>query len=271
MVDDLRKKTLGRKIVGVSCDTPRILKNSTPRSFPSCLIGFSIKEITRRGKNILFYLSLDEKEKILLIHPKMTGHFLVKDKGSKKAVNPHVHLVLYLEGGRTVSLSDVRKFSKVLLGERETIEALPELRYLGYEPLSATLTRTRLKELMGIERRSIKKVLLDQGIVAGLGNIYADEVLWHSRVHPLRPAHLITTQEAAALHGALRKTLTTALRLRGASLRDFRDTEGRKGNYTRVRVVYGREGEECYRCAVPVERIKIGGRSAHFCPRCQKR
>lgn len=297
VVNDLNEKIIGRRIRGVWFDTPKIIKKPKPEDLRLKIKGLRIQEVKRRGKNILIYLTnltkaknqkLKTKNFILLIHQKMTGHLLVgkwqigKVKGQKsmvksllkgplrEKVNDYIHLIFYLDNGMQLALSDLRKFAKALFGTREEIENLPELQKMGPEPLDPSFKVDKFINLIKFKKRKIKQVLMDPYVIAGIGNIYSDDILWAAKINPVRPADSLKPQELKNLFGAMRQVLKKALRLRGTSISDFRDTAGKVGFYGDKRLVYQREDESCLRCQTKIKRVKIGGRSAHFCPKCQK-
>lgn len=292
IVDDLNKKIIGRKIVGVWFDAPKIIKKPKPSNLKRQINGLKIKKIERRGKNILIYLSQGSKVKnqkfLLLIHQKLTGHLLYgkwrveKIRRSSSAthslirglleekVNNYIHLIFYLDNGWQLALSDLRKFAKVLFGLKEEIENLPDLKKLGPEPMDKNFNFEKFKNLISKKSGKIKQVLMDQNVVAGIGNIYSDEILWKARIHPFRPVDKLTLVELKSVFSAIKEILKKAVNLRGTSISDYRDTGGKSGKYGEIRKVYQREGKPCFRCKMPIKRVKIGGRSAHYCPQCQK-
>ena len=292
VVDDLKRKVVGRKIVGIWFDWPKMIKDPYDQSrtkvahkhvvnFSKTLAGQKILGVRRRAKNILIRISGDY---LLLIHLKMTGHLLVgkwEVRGNKviplepKAMvedsyNRFIHLIFYLDNGKMLAFSDLRKFGKMVLGRTEEIENLPELTRLGPEPLDLKFTYKEFAPIIHREGRKIKQVLLDPDVIAGIGNIYSDDILWTAKINPFRPAKRLKETELKALWTAIRKVLAKAVKLRGTSTSDFRDTSGLEGGYTDHRAVYGREDEPCPHCRTKIQRKKIGGRSAHFCPKCQK-
>ncbi len=291
VVRDLRKHVVGDRIVGVWTDWPKAIKNpaaqsrirvdeAAVRQFKKNVIGRSIEAVSRRGKNILIQLS---GAHTLLVHQKMTGHFLlgfwrITPHGAvgvspasvvEDSYNHHVHLIFELSSGRQLGLSDVRKFAKVLCAPTAVIEELPEIRALGPDALGATLTSAQLCGLLARQRRPVKQVLMDPKVVAGIGNIYADDILWCAMVHPGRSAATLQKAEVRNIYQAMRFVLAKAVRLRGTSTSDFRDVAGLEGGYTGHRLVYQRTGEPCSRCKAPIERMVIASRSAHYCPHCQ--
>ncbi|MEK7590244.1 MAG: DNA-formamidopyrimidine glycosylase [Patescibacteria group bacterium] len=291
VVNDLNKKVIGRKIAGVWFDWPKMLKDPLDQRkdkiahkhvkvFGKVVKGKKILKIARQGKNILIHLS---GGLLLLIHQKMTGHLLVgkwRIDGKKiiplepkEAVtdpyNSYIHLIFYLDNGKMLALSDLRKFAKVILGKTEQIKNLPELAKLGPDAMDPRFSFSDFNRIILSESRKIKQVLMDQEVIAGIGNIYSDDILWKAKIHPLKSANKLSGAELKEMWKAMRDILKKALRLRGTSTSDFRDTAGKKGKYGPQRLVYQREGEKCLRCGAKIKRIKIGGRSAHYCPKCQ--
>ena len=292
VVNDLNKKVIGRKIAGVWFDWPKMLKDPLDQRkdkiahkhvkvFEKTVKGKKILKIARRGKNILIYLS---GGLMLLIHQKMTGHLLVgkwQVNGKKitplepRAVitdpnNAYIHLIFYLDNGKMLALSDLRKFAKVILGETEEVKNLPELAKLGPDAMDPNFNFSDFSRIISSESRKIKQVLMDQEVIAGIGNIYSDDILWKAKIHSLKSANKLSKKDLKEIWKAMKSIFKKALKLRGTSTSDFRDTAGKKGKYGPQRLVYQREGEKCSRCETKIKRIKIGGRSAHFCPKCQQ-
>ena len=169
-----------------------------------------------------------------------------------------------------LALSDTRKFAKIILGKKEDLENLPELKELGPEPLDKNFKFNDFKKIISVKTGKIKQVLMDQKVISGIGNIYSDDILWLARINPFKPANKISDDKLKELFKAIRAILAKAIELRGTSVSDFRDTAGKKGRYSDIRLAYQREGEKCLRNdGGIIIRKKIGGRSAHFCPVCQ--
>lgn len=281
IVDDLNKKVAGRRIIKTWTDWPKLIKSPSSKQFQRLIKGKKIIRVKRRAKNLLFYFSDDY---MMLLHLKMTGHLLLgKWKVAGKKVipiapkemiedpyNKYIHLIFYLDKNKMMAFSDLRKFGKIVFGKKEKIENLPELQKLGPEPLDEKFKFSEFKKIISRERRKVKQVLMDQGVIAGIGNIYADDILWLSKIHPLKPANKLSDKELRALWMAISKILNKSLKLRGTSISDYRDLAGKRGSYSDYILVYRREGEPCNRCKTKIKRIKLGGRSAHFCPACQK-
>lgn len=284
IVNDLSRKIVGRRIIGVWTDWPKMIKTGA-KAFEKGIKGAKIQAVRRRGKNILIDL---DRDRLLLIHQKMTGHLLIGKWEVKKAsgikyhvssvikgpmqerVNDFIRLIFYLDDGRELALSDLRRFAKVLFGKAEDILNMKELKSLGVDPMDPKAKFADFAAAVSRRTRNIKQVLMDQTVVSSVGNIYADDILWTTKIHPLRRANDLTPKELKAVWLAARIILNKATKLRGTSTADFRDTAGKKGGYGEVVLAYRRTGLPCKRCKTPIKRMKIGGRSSHFCPKCQR-
>jgi formamidopyrimidine-DNA glycosylase len=280
IVRDLNKKVLNRTFIDIWTDWKKMIKR--PQNFnifKKELKGKRIEKIKRKGKNILFILS---SGKTLLIHQKLTGHLLLGKWGKQDKiwkplvpgpladpVNRFLHLIFWLDDGKQLALSDLRKFAKVELVNSRDIEESPELKSLGPDPLERSFTFSRFAEILKRKKGKIKQVLMDQTVISGIGNIYSDEILWEAKIHPFKEASELKRGELGKIFKAIKEVLKEAIKLRGESFSNFRDLEGKKGYFDKARKVYRREGEKCPRCGTKIERKKIGGRSAHFCPKCQ--
>ena len=188
----------------------------------------------------------------------------------EEKVNTYIHLMFFLDSGKMLALSDLRKFAKVELWKTEELKNSKEFKKLGPEPLAKNFTFKRFKEALKKKKGKIKQVLMNQEIIAGIGNIYSDEVLWLVKIHPFKNVSELNEEELKKIYNAIQRILKKAIELHGESFSDYRDPEGRKGRFDKMRKVYRREGEKCSRCRTEIKRAKIGGRSAHFCPKCQK-
>lgn len=279
-IKDLNKKIKGLRIIDVWTDWAKMIKK--PKNFnvfKKHLIKKTIKRTQRRGKNILIKLN----NKTLLIHQKLTGHLLVgkwklvkgkwksSNKGSlEEKVNNYIHLIFFLSNGKMLALSDLRKFGKVLVVDNKDLENLEDIKNLGPEPLDKKFTFNKFKERIIHRKGKIKQVLMNQEIIVGIGNIYSDEILFEAKIHPLKEVQKLKPEDLKKIYQAMKKILRRAILLRGSSMSDYRDTAGKKGRYQEIQKVYQREKEKCYRCKSIIKRIKISGRSAHYCPACQK-
>jgi formamidopyrimidine-DNA glycosylase len=241
-----------------ACRTGR--QAPSPADFARLLQGKRIEDISRRGKFLVFHLS---GGLYLVVHLRMTGAILHRPPGAPP--DRYVRAVLSLDDGSELRFSDLRKFGALWL----VPDPSSVLGRLGPEPLDGGMTCSLLRELTARRRAPIKSVLLDQRALAGLGNIYADEALFAAGLHPQRPASSLSDSEVERLHGAIRRVLIAALGDRGASFRDYVDASGQEGRHQFRVQVFRRTGQPCYVCGREIARVKVAGRSSHFCPRCQ--
>jgi formamidopyrimidine-DNA glycosylase len=226
--------------------------------FAQAITGRTIRDVSRRGKRIIF--ALDDAN-TFFIHLGMTGRLMVEKKDAPLAI--HTHLILDLGDGHQLRFRDPRRFGEIRwLGCESCDERM------GPEPL--TMRPSQLAAKLAKTTRAIKNALMDQNVVAGLGNIYVDESLHDSRIHPLTLADELTTMQVSALTKSIKRVLKRAITHRGSTLRDYADADGNAGRFQRLHRVYDRKGKPCWRCKTPIERIVVGGRSTHFCPRCQR-
>lgn len=263
VVRGLRKVIAGKKIGSVDCLSPKITLDNY-HGWLNDLKGSSIISINRRGKNILINL---DNEKTLWVHLKMTGHFYYLPK--RKPVEKHDLLILELKNDKNnLRFNDYRRFGRVRLFPTKDVMLQKGLVNLGPEPLEIPLFD--FVKLFKQSSRMIKPALLDQTFLAGLGNIYADESLYATRIHPKKPTDRISKKKLEQLHEVIQKMLKRAIGLMGTSVDSFAGVNGQTGQYQQYLLAYGREGEQCRRCNSKIRREKIGSRSAHFCPRCQR-
>ncbi len=282
IVRGLKKKVLRRTFVDVWTDFSKLIKK--PKNFEEFkkeIKEKKIQKIWRRGKNIIFNLSDGLS---LLIHQKLTGHllygnwnmrqgkWLAEEKGwLEDPVNRFIHLMFWLDNGRMLALSDLRKFAKVELWDKEELRTSEEMKSLGPEPLERDFTSEKFKNILIKQKGKIKQVLMNQKVIAGIGNIYSDEILWEAEIHPFKEINGLSAGEIRKIYGAIKKILNRAIRLKGDSMSDYRLITGEKGGYQKIQKVYQQEDKPCPRKdSGIIQRVKIGGRSAHFCPVCQK-
>ncbi len=232
-------------------------------SYLSKALRHPIKEVKRRGKLIMLVAS----PYVWLIHLKMTGQLWWQLKTTPYP--PHTHLILsFAETEYQLRYADLRQFGYWQIVSEKDLWQVPYLKRLGPEALSIDVKT--LWQRLQKHKIAIKKLLLDQHCLAGLGNIYSDEALWLARIHPLKPANLLCPSEVKRLGWAIKKALVRGIKFQGSSIRDYLLPNGQRGRYQNHRLVYGREGKPCFRCGSLIEKIKIGGRSTHFCPNCQR-
>ncbi|MFH1392944.1 MAG: DNA-formamidopyrimidine glycosylase [Patescibacteria group bacterium] len=262
-VNGLNRKIRGLTITGIWTDWPKYFR----KGFKKEVVGRRIEKIWRIGKNIIFSLS---GGKIMLIHQKMTGHLLT-GKWLIEKVNGYIHAVFSLSNGEKLALSDLRKFAKILVVNKKDFQKLEDIKNIGPDPMLSSFKFGEFKKLITKKRGTVKKVLMDQNVISGIGNIYSDEILFVAKIHPLKKIENLNEAEFRKIFDATKKILKKAVKLRGTSISDYRDTAGLAGRYGDVRLVYRKEGKKCpSKCNGIIKRIKVGGRSAHFCPICQK-
>jgi formamidopyrimidine-DNA glycosylase len=226
---------------------------------PHRLVGRTVTDITRRGKRII--ITLDDANRFY-VHLGMTGRLTVEPAAGP--IRPHTHLCADLcdRQDRQLRFRDPRRFGGI-----GWLGLGPDDERMGPEPLQ--LRPEQLFRRLSKTRRAIKNVLLDQAVIAGLGNIYVDEALFAAAIHPLVPARDLSPVQMRRLNRAVKLTLRRAIRHRGSTLRDYVDAAGAAGAFQTLHRVYHRTGDACIRCRMPIERIVVGGRSTHFCPGCQ--
>lgn len=259
VVNTLRPKLLGRRIARVQLNRRDIL---TPANIDLQLMlsRHSVTDIARRGKRIVF--TLDDGNRFY-VHLGMSGRIGMHKSSEPPA--PHTHLTITFKDAETeLRFVDPRRFGGVWWLGRDL---LPEGN-MGPEP--TVIRPSQLARRLSRTTRAIKNALLDQTVVAGLGNIYVDESLFAAGIHPLQPANTLSDEQIADLNRAIKTTLRRALRHRGSTLRDYRDADGAPGGFQSLHRVYARAGQPCRTCRSPIQRIVLGGRSTHFCPKCQR-
>lgn len=309
-IQDLRKKILGYRIENIWFDWQKIVKKPKNfKQFEKEIQGKKILNIWRRGKNILIDLS---GGKTLLIHQKLTGHLLVgnwrleagkwkplKSDYFQEKISPYIHLAFWLNRKLMLVVSDLRKFAKVELWDKEELLESKEFQSLGIEPLSKSFTFKKFKEIIGKTankikgaktalstfvrnnkgkneinaarslRLTIKQVLMNQTIIAGIGNIYSDEILFEARINPLRKVIELKIDELKKIYKAIKKILKNAIKFGEPNISEFGNINPNQNFFSRIKKVYQREGEKCVRCKTIIKRIKLSGRSSYFCPKCQ--
>lgn len=261
VVRGLRGPLVGRTALEIWTDWPRMLRGAAAEELSARLHGQTFRAVTRRAKYILCQLDHD----LLVVHLKMTGRLYVTPDEAAHEADRWVHVRVQLDSGQQLRFSDARKFGFVAL----TAEFASLAPALGPEPLEDEFTIADFAARLARRKTAIKAVLLDQSVVAGVGNIYADEALWRSEIHPLRPAASLRPEEVAVLHESIRVVLSAAIDAEGASVNWYRKPDGTTGSAQTAFAVYGREGQPCLRCGTPIEKIRVAQRGTHFCPNCQ--
>ena len=277
-VNGLHAKVLNRAFVDVWSDWQKMVKR--PRDFAQFkkeLEGKKIARVWRRAKNVVFELLGGYS---LLIHMKMTGHLLVgiwnlesgiwksvEDGPLKEKINGYLHIIFFLDNGKMIALSDMRKFAKVELVKTEDLHK--EFEGLGPEPLEKSFTFEKFQALFTRRRGKVKQVIMVPQFIAGIGNIYASEALWEAKIHPVKDISKLGRKELRVLYNAIRKVLALGVEFGGDSFSDYRDVDGNKGKFEGKKKVYQRTGQPCLRCITLIKRLKIGQRSSFYCPACQ--
>lgn len=275
----LQTLLVGQRVTSVWHDWPKSFPNE-PTHVENFLVDALVTRVTRRAKLLIIHL---DNGYTLLTHLKMTGQLVYKD-GTKRfgAGHPNdsligklpdktTRVIISFQSGGTLFFNDQRKFGWIRLLPLRQIEELPFFKKLGPEPLDPKFTAQDFKTR--IQRRknsSIKAVLLDQSVIAGIGNIYADEALWDSRLHPATVVSTITTRKLNTLFSMLQSVLRLSIKKGGSTDRNYVNAEGKKGSYISFAKVFRREGQPCLRCGTIIQKIRVAGRGTHICPKCQK-
>jgi formamidopyrimidine-DNA glycosylase len=268
----LRLSILGRRIMSVTLGKTDFIDD--PGALEQHLPGRQIEAVERYGKFMLLRLSpvqanADSSENgdaapaSLLVHLGMTGQLAPSPAAQPHA--KHTHVYMLLDDGRELRYTDPRRFGRMAYLTKASLAE--ELTAFGADPLEISLAE--FAERIGSRNARIKALLLDQSVLRGVGNIYADESLWRAKIHPARVGARLGKKEIATLRKVLQDILQKAIVLRGSSISDFLDANGEPGEYQQHHRAYGREGKPCYRCRTKIRRVIVAGRSSHFCPKCQ--
>lgn len=262
IVQELSRDLIGQKIISEKVLCSQICKYNNPVDLKT-IKGRRIKDVRRRGKMIL--IELDSNQTVLF-HLGMTGQLFFSFP--HQLADRHTHFILtFAENPHELRFRDVRKFGCLAIILTDETFSAKMLRNLGPEPLEiefpvfATLLKRR--------RSRMKSLFLDQSFIAGIGNIYADEILFRARLHPMLPASLLNRTDLKRLWRAMREILQEAIKHKGSSIRNYVNTEARQGEFQSFHQVYGKESHPCLVCRAKIERIKVNGRSSYFCPKCQ--
>jgi formamidopyrimidine-DNA glycosylase len=264
VVRGLRRTIVGRTILSVSLKKTDFIDDAN--LLEEFLPGQQIISVERYGKFMLLRLAglpARNDSTALLVHLGMTGHIASVD-----VVNPwekHTHVGMLLDDGRELRYTDARRFGRMAYLAGETLDN--ELARFGVDPLE--MSKTEFAQTIRSRTARIKALLLDQRVLRGVGNIYADESLWKAKIHPARLASSLTLAHTSLLRRSLQQILLRAIVLRGSTISNFADTDGSAGEYQQHHQVYGRAGQPCYRCGKTIRRAIVAGRSSYFCPGCQ--
>lgn len=284
IVRELNRAVRGKVIRDVWTDSPKLIRPLSPAAFRRRLRGMRFGRFRRRAKFILAELTRPasgRRADFLLWHMGMTGHPLYRDPKAEvrsrkrrtamaDPMNRHVRLTFHFSDGTCLEYADVRKFGKVEAVRAVDLPYHPQLVKLGPDALELAEDPQMLCERLKTRKKAVKVALLDQEVLAGVGNIYADEVLWKARIHPLLPTRRLTAGHCRALARALYAVLNAAIRAQGTSIDDYRRLSGTKGNYSDFLKAYRQTGLPCSRCGTLIRRLVVGGRGTHVCSRCQR-
>lgn len=263
IVRGLKRQIKGEAITGIKVLFSKMVEPPPPH-FDTALTNVVVRDVERRGKMILIQVS---GNRTLLVHLGMTGKLMVLPSISPLEKHTHVIFELGPEKRLHMRYMDIRRFGRVVLMETSSVSPYLEGKNLGREPL--VLNEEMFFELLSQRRGGIKALLLNQSMVCGIGNIYADEILHRAHIHPRQEVAGLSPSERRRLYRAMVDVLTEAINKRGSSISDFLDTEGNKGDFQNHHRVYGRKGRSCVSCGTEIVREIVAGRSTHFCPLCQ--
>lgn len=262
--EGLNKLVKGSTIKSVEVLYPKMI-NLPAEDFAAKLSGKKILDIDRRGKYLLFRLSDDLT---LVSHLRMEGKYEVQPEGTERP--KHTNVVFHLTDGRELRYKDTRMFGKMALVKNEDVYNLSGLNKIGPEPTEQDLKFEYMKEIMHKSHRKIKGFLLDQSKIAGLGNIYCDEVLWMSKINPEQLTNELSDAEINLLRENIIKEIAAAVKGHGTTVHSYSNAYGEAGQFQNQLHAYGRKGEACERCGTTMEKIKVAQRGTTFCPKCQK-
>jgi len=268
VVRALRRAVLGRKIVATEIRLPRLISPTAPSAFRGNLKGSRISGVGRRGKFILIEL---DSGKVLVVHLRMTGKFLVLTPDD--SLPRHAHAVFYLDDERRLVFQDQRQFGVMKLVVNSRLSKTKGITELAPEPFSDEFSVGYLKETLAGSRRTLKTLLLDQTRVVGLGNIYAAEALFRAGINPFNTASDLSARRVQRLHQAIRDVLRAAVSGSSTSRINLENPNGFSYGeaFGKAWQVYEREGQACFKCGARIRRLTHGGRSTYWCPRCQRR
>jgi formamidopyrimidine-DNA glycosylase len=265
VVDELAVRLRGRTfIAGAQLPWPPTIAYPAPENFAARLTGRAVIGVRRRAKYIIIDLDNDT---MLMAHLRMTGH--IHFTAPEEEPDRHLRVCLPLDDGTELRFADMRKFGRIYLGTEGELAAVTPIARLGPEPLDADFTAAVLGARLAGRRGPIKPALLDQSVLAGLGNIYVDEALFRAGIAPLRAADTLSEADLSALREAIVATLAEALERGGTTFRDYLSVAGNQGNNMPNLRVFHRDGEPCPRCGTMLERMVVAGRGTHWCRTCQ--
>jgi len=260
---ELEKKIVGERIKEVIINLPKPIKRPAPAELKKRLTNKKIKGVKRRGKYIILEI---EGENFLFIHLKLTGQLIVEKENGP--IEKHAHIIFRFASGKDLRFIDLRRFGTMNLVDR--MEKFSTYNELGFDPLDSSFNLEKFKEILDKRPTKIKQLLMNQSLIAGIGNIYAAEALFRAGISPLRPAKRLKDSEIKKLLEALKGILKEAIRYKGSSVDNYVTTDGEEGDYEDKLLIYGRDKKNCPKCGSRLESIKLGGRGTNYCPKCQR-
>lgn len=255
----LDRELAGRTLRALAIYEPRLLQNASEQECKRALVGRRLERVGRRAKFLLF----DFGQHTTVLHLRMTGWPTLQPV-------EYPRFVFEFDSNKTLYFQDTRRFAMLHLARSDRVHKLPPLARLGIEPFQKNYTLKNFLKLLQTDQE-IKRLLLAQHKIAGVGNIYACEALFASKIHPQRPAKSLSPSEAQQLFAQIKKILARAIAEQGTTVSTYRQPGGASGNFQNLLLVYGRESTPCAQCRTPIVRLKQGGRGTYFCPQCQRR
>ena len=262
--ETLKLKLIGKKIKDVKIYYDGIIAYPEIKEFSKQIKNLPIKDINRRGKWLMF----DLDKYYLLSHLRMEGKYFFKNKGDK--LDNHEHVVFSLDSNEELRYRDTRKFGKMYLIKKEDINNVGPIKDLGLEPWDTNLTKEYLKDKYKTKKLPIKTVLLDQSIITGIGNIYADEILFLSKLNPLIKCCDLKDDDLENIIKYTKEVLEKAIKLGGTTIRTYTSVDGVHGRFQNELLVHGKDNDSCPACGRAIKKIRVGGRGTYYCSNCQK-
>lgn len=262
--ETLKKQVLNKTIKDVNIYYDNLIEYPSTQEFKKNIIHQTITDIKRRGKWLVYVLN----DYYLLSHLRMEGKYLIRNINDK--IEKHEHIEFIFTDNTVLRYRDTRKFGRMHLIKKEDINNIGPLKELGLEPWDNNLTTKYLTEKYKNKKLPIKTLLLDQSIIVGIGNIYADEILFLSKINPLKKGSNLTEEELNSIINNTKNVLEEAIKGGGTTIRSYTSSEGVHGRFQQNLLVHNRENEECKTCKNTIIKIKVGGRGTYYCPSCQK-
>jgi formamidopyrimidine-DNA glycosylase len=265
VVTGLDKLLRGKKIVNTHIYDDMVIGYPVQEEFLNISQDKEIESLSRRGKYII--INFKDSEYKLIVHLRMSGKLLYKDRNDEK--DKHTHVIFEFNDDTDLRFNNVRKFGRLYFITENDIEEAGNLKNLGVEPLSENFTLELFEEMLSKRKGMIKPLIMNQEFIAGIGNIYADEALYQAHIKPDRKANTLNEEEIEDLYIAIREILKKGIKMGGTSVSDYVNALGKSGQFQHQLNVYKKEGNKCAKCGAEIEKKKVSGRAARFCPECQ--